>query len=178
VDDLLEMVVTNLFVEPTLKVQDWRVVQISQRLIEKQVSEATSIEALQSNPMLMAWFGQLCKSNEAKRAIFYIFRTKCEKIDLHYLTWSNALSIYERYQTAYANGTDESRFSTAETEASINALREKQVSNKEVIDCLIDIVDVISCQIFEKMTTIPYAIVQFCKCLYQHTRNKFGSGVD
>ena len=39
-------------------------------------------------------------------------------------------------------------------------------SYREILKCLIDIADVISNQIFDKMTTIPYAIRQFCKCLY------------
>lgn len=32
----------------------------------------------------------------------------------------------------------------------------------------------ISAQLFDKMNVIPYAIRQFCKCLYQHCKLKFG----
>lgn len=48
-------------------------------------------------------------------------------------------------------------------------------SYREIVKCLIDIADVISNQIFDKMTTIPYAIRQFCKCLYQEVRTKFAA---
>ena len=39
---------------------------------------------------------------------------------------------------------------------------------------LLDIVDAITAQIFDKVSVIPYAIRQFCKCLYQMTIDKFG----
>lgn len=38
---------------------------------------------------------------------------------------------------------------------------------------MIEIIDVISEQIFEKTSTIPYSIRQFCKCLYQACKDKF-----
>lgn len=42
-----------------------------------------------------------------------------------------------------------------------------------LFDSMVEIIDVISEQIFDKMTTIPYAIRQFCKCLYQSLKDKF-----
>ena len=30
---------------------------------------------------------------------------------------------------------------------------------------------------FEKVNTIPYSIRQFCKCLYQLCKNKFGDSI-
>ena len=39
---------------------------------------------------------------------------------------------------------------------------------------MIDIIDIISEQIFDKSSTVPYAIRQFCKCLYQACKSKFG----
>ena len=39
---------------------------------------------------------------------------------------------------------------------------------------LLDIVDAITGQMFEKVSVIPYNIRQFCKCLYQMTNEKFG----
>lgn len=40
---------------------------------------------------------------------------------------------------------------------------------------LLDIVDAITGQMFERISVIPYAIRQFCKCLYQMCRDKFGA---
>lgn len=37
---------------------------------------------------------------------------------------------------------------------------------------MLEIIDVISEQIYEKMSTIPYPVRQFCKCLYQAVREK------
>lgn len=91
------MVVNHAFIEHTSQVQDWRVVEITQRLIYKQVQAAPSIESLDSNFIIQAWFTQLCKTNEAKRAIHYMFKSKCEKIDVNYLTWHNMLKKYEEY---------------------------------------------------------------------------------
>lgn len=38
---------------------------------------------------------------------------------------------------------------------------------------MVDIIDVISEQIFDKISSIPYPIRQFCKCLYQALKEKF-----
>jgi hypothetical protein len=43
-----------------------------------------------------------------------------------------------------------------------------------LFNSMIEIVDVISEQIFEKVQTLPYAVRQFCKCLYQALKDKFG----
>jgi hypothetical protein len=43
VDEILESVISFAFIEPTSQVQDWRVVEISQRLIAKEVKKAKSI---------------------------------------------------------------------------------------------------------------------------------------
>jgi len=40
---------------------------------------------------------------------------------------------------------------------------------------LLDIVDAITGQMFERISVIPYAIRQFCKCIYQMSIDKFGS---
>ena len=37
---------------------------------------------------------------------------------------------------------------------------------REMFSQLLDIVDAITAQIFDKVSVIPYAIRQFCKCLY------------
>ena len=173
--DLLDMVVTHLFVEPTLQVQDWRVVEISQRLIARQVQEASSISGLENDAILQAWFGQLTKSNEAKRAIHYMFKNKCEKIDIHYLTWHNMYSRYEKYLACQADPGAASRSSfDSTTSARLSANMGSRASvqgedrstdrliemraYRELIKCLIDIADVITNMIFEKVNTIPYAI--------------------
>lgn len=38
---------------------------------------------------------------------------------------------------------------------------------------IIEVVESLSMQIIDKITTIPYAVRQFCKCVYQHAREKF-----
>lgn len=45
---------------------------------------------------------------------------------------------------------------------------------REMFSQLLDIVDAITAQIFDKVSVIPYSIRQFCKCLYQMTIDKFG----
>ena len=86
-----------------------------------------------------------------------MFKSKCEKIDVNYLTWHNMLKKYEDYQSMAGRG----------AKGPVDPmLAENMQSYKEIVKCLIDIADVISNQIFDKMTTIPYAIRQFCKCLY------------
>lgn len=40
---------------------------------------------------------------------------------------------------------------------------------------LLDIVDAITGQMFERISVIPYAIRQFCKCIFQMSIDKFGS---
>lgn len=39
---------------------------------------------------------------------------------------------------------------------------------------MLDVVEVIADQLFDKLLTIPYSIRQFCKCLYQSVKDKFG----
>ena len=43
VEELLEMVVNQAFIEHTSQVQDWRVVELTQHIVHKQVAEAKSI---------------------------------------------------------------------------------------------------------------------------------------
>ena len=38
---------------------------------------------------------------------------------------------------------------------------------------MVEILDVLSEQLFEKVNTVPYCIRQFCKCLYQALKDKF-----
>lgn len=61
-----------------------------------------------ASPLLMAWFNQLTKSNEAIRFIHYVFQAKCEKIDVNYLTWHNLHKVYEKYCEYAKTGTTES----------------------------------------------------------------------
>ncbi len=44
----------------------------------------------------------------------------------------------------------------------------------EMFSQLLDIVDAISTQMFEKVSVIPYSIRQFCKLLFKLTIDKFG----
>jgi hypothetical protein len=58
--------------------------------------------------ILMAWFNQLTKQNEAIRFIHYVFQAKCEKIDVNYLTWHNLHKVYEKYCEYAKTGSTES----------------------------------------------------------------------
>lgn len=44
-----------------------------------------------------------------------------------------------------------------------------------MLNCMNEVIEVLSEQIFEKLATIPYIIRQFCKCLYQSCKDKFPS---
>ena len=43
---------------------------------------------------------------------------------------------------------------------------------------MLDLIELIVEQLFEKMLTISYSIRQFCKCLYQQAKNKFSTEKD
>ena len=51
--------------------------------------------------MLNAFFLQLTKTNEARRCINYLFKYKCERIDLSFLTMKNLQKIYLKYVEVY-----------------------------------------------------------------------------
>jgi len=51
-DELIGMVVHNLFLEPSAQIQDWRVVEIQQKLIFYEVGKATSIADLANSALL------------------------------------------------------------------------------------------------------------------------------
>ena len=57
--------------------------------------------------------------------------------------------------------------------AQIKTERE-QAFYREMFIQLLDIVDAITGQMFERISVIPYSIRQFCKCLYQMTIDRFG----
>ena len=63
--------------------------------------------------------------------------------------------------------------SSVNTSSMVKTERE-QAFYKEMFVQLLDIVDAITGQMFERVSVIPYAIQQFCKCLYQLTIDKFG----
>lgn len=48
-----------------------------------------------------------------------------------------------------------------------------QTQYQELFSVMIEIVEAICNQLFEKVSTIPYAIKQFCKALYQAAKDKF-----
>ena len=50
----------------------------------------------------------------------------------------------------------------------------EQAFYKEMFIQLLDIVDAITGQMFERISVIPYPIRQFCKCIYQMSIEKFG----
>ena len=71
--------------------------QIQERLIERAVSLAPDVQSLEDSPILNAFFLQLTKTNDARRCINYLFKYKCERIDLSFLTMKNLYKIYIRY---------------------------------------------------------------------------------
>jgi hypothetical protein len=91
------MVVHRCFLDLTSQIQDWRVVQIQERLIEREIALAPDVATLEESPFLNAFFQQLTKTNEARRCINYLFKYKCERIDLSFLTMKNLQKIYLKY---------------------------------------------------------------------------------
>lgn len=57
---------------------------------------------------------------------------------------------------------------------SVRSERE-QIFYREMFNQLLDIVDAISGQMFERISVIPYSIRQFCKCIYQMSIDRFGA---
>lgn len=64
----------------------------------KEVDRAETLDDLQDNPLLASWFRQLTLSNEARRCINYLFKAKCERIDLSFLTMKNLKKVYLKYE--------------------------------------------------------------------------------
>ena len=120
-DKLLYMAVHNMFIEPTNQHQDWRVVEISQRLIQHEVNKASSIRELKESKLLSGWMKQLRKTSEARRCIHYMFKQKCQRIDFNYLSNLNMMRIYERCQQKEVGTPDDSRSSQRSEGGSFDA---------------------------------------------------------
>ena len=109
----------------------------------------------------------------------YLFRVKCERIDTSFFTVKNLKKTYEKFKVEHMrqmqrkSGNSEQ---SAKSESSSNWVKNHREYdfNREMFTSLLDIIDAITSQIFEKVSVIPYAIRQFCKCLYQMTMEKLG----
>ena len=49
------------------------------------------------SPLLHMLFTKLTESNDARRCLHYLFRSKCERIDTSFLTAKNLQKTYQRY---------------------------------------------------------------------------------
>jgi hypothetical protein len=109
---------------------------------------------------------------------------------LNYLQKANVWRVYDRYRLERNNSvgsilSDESgdtrRTSTemrdrtdSDVSRDYNSSRKQQQETlRQLMKQILDIIEPVSQQIFEKVATIPYSIRQFCKCLYEHARLKF-----
>jgi hypothetical protein len=135
------------------------------------------------NPLLLKLFNKLTETNEARRCLHYLFRVKCERIDTSFFTVKNLQKTYQKYKEIYIEGasTEEAKFmpppsssSGANPRASVDSIGStgslktdrEQAFYREMFIQLLDIVDAITGQMFERISVIPYAIRQFCKCIY------------
>ena len=71
---------------------------IQERFIKQVIDKAQSIDDVVNNKLLHKFFSKLINTNEARRTIHYLFRSKCERIDTSFFTVKNLLKIYERYK--------------------------------------------------------------------------------
>jgi hypothetical protein len=83
-------------------------------MIESAVAKAPDVESLEDDPFLNAFFLQLTKTNEARRCINYLFKQKCERIDLSFLTMKNMQKIYLKYAEQHENELEELKASIKE----------------------------------------------------------------
>ena len=116
-----------------------------------------------------------------------MFRQKEERIDFSYLTWHNLNRIYKNYgggnssiqRRDTVSSSVSSRDSTVDQDMDFQRKSQKKIALAEqyrgLFVCMTEIIEVLSEQIFEKLSTIPYAIRQFCKNLYQQCKVKFPS---
>lgn len=62
------------------------------------IDKAQSVEEVFRSPLLHKFFAKLIESNEARRALHYLFRGKCERIDTSFFTVKNLQKTYLRYK--------------------------------------------------------------------------------
>lgn len=98
VDHLLDLVVHRLFCDMTDEVSDYRVMIIQQRFIQQVIEKANTVEDVIKSPLLHKFFAKLTESNESRRALHYLFRSKCERIDTSFFTVKNLQKTYQRYK--------------------------------------------------------------------------------
>jgi hypothetical protein len=84
------------------------------------------VSALEESPLLNAFFQQLTKTNEARRCINYLFKYKCERIDLSFLTMKNLQKIYLKYAEIH----DQEEKKAREKEALLNQLNKRTMLKK------------------------------------------------
>ena len=114
-----------------------------------------------------------------------MFKQKLAMIEFKELGWDDMQKLYEKFQnlakTLPETGKKSNNLASQGDELSTLSSAEQQNRRQQawhyyryMFNYMIDIIDIISEQIFDKTSTVPYAIRQFCKCLYQACKNKFG----
>ena len=106
VDQMLDLVVHRLFTDLTDEVPDYRVVTVVQRFIKQVIDKAETVSDVMHSPLLHKLFAKLTESNEARRCLHYLFRSKCDRIDTSFFTVKNLQRTYQRYRDIHyeANG--------------------------------------------------------------------------
>lgn len=95
---MLDLVVHRLFCDYTAELDNYRVVTIQERFIKQVIDGCSSVDEVIHSPLLLKFFMQLTKSNEALRCLHYLFRVKCERIDTSFFTVKNLQRTYQRYK--------------------------------------------------------------------------------
>lgn len=90
--------VHRLFCDYTAELDNYRVVTIQERFIKQVIDGCSSVDEVIHSPLLLKFFMQLTKSNEALRCLHYLFRVKCERIDTSFFTVKNLQRTYQRYK--------------------------------------------------------------------------------
>ena len=130
---------------------------------------------------MLTWLKVLTKSSEAHRCVHYLFKHKFAEVELSNLSWHNLLKLYERCKS---DELKHSRCGSTQSDDSLDINQQPQRNATEkasrtieeyrqIFENILLIVQKFSLQIFEKVGTIPYALRQFCKCLYEAARLKF-----
>ena len=67
----------RLLTDETCTTPEWRIVEVSQRLISHEINFANSITDLFDSKLLSGWFGALKKTPDARKCLSFIFKQKC-----------------------------------------------------------------------------------------------------
>ena len=62
------------------------------------MEKCATVDDLQDSKLLSAFFYQLTLTGESRRCVNYLFKSKCERIDVSYLTMKNMKKVYNKYR--------------------------------------------------------------------------------